>query len=115
MTSKKRNTEQRQPVVKSLKLTKVPKPIQHTRSWQLFIAFNLFPFIGYHGSSSSIKCHVYHPVGGRHTPVVCDERREPHTSHYPSNKNTNQQTTHTSHYPSRLVEIFKATMKYRFF
>ena len=34
-----------------------------------------------------------------HTPVLCNEHREPHTSHYPSNKNTNQQTTHTSHYP----------------
>ena len=39
----------------------------------------------YHGSSSSIKCHVYHHVvGRRHTPVVCNERREPHTSHNPS-------------------------------
>ena len=38
-----------------------------------------------------IKCHVFHHVGGkRHTPVVCNESREPHTSHY----------------PSRLVEIF---------
>ena len=46
---------------------------------------------------SSIKCHVYHHVGGRrHTRVVCDESREPHTSRYPSNKKNNQQTTHTS-------------------
>ena len=38
-----------------------------------------------YGSSSSIKFHVYHHVGGRrHTPVVCNESREPHTSHYPS-------------------------------
>ena len=43
--------------------------------------------IRYHGSSSSIKCHVYHHFGGRrHTPVVCNESREPHTSHYTSNK-----------------------------
>ena len=72
----------------------------------------IFPSIGYHGSSSSIKCHVYHHVGGRrHTPMVCNERREPHTSHYPSNKNTNtKQTTHTSHYRSRLAEILKAAM-----
>ena len=49
--------------------------------------------------------HVYHHVGGRrHTPVVCNEHREPHTSHYPSRpeqKNNNQQTTQTSHYRSR--------------
>ena len=40
-----------------------------------FISF--FSSIRYHGSSSSIKCHVYHHVGGggrRHTPVVCNER-----------------------------------------
>ena len=58
--------------------------------------------IRYHRSSSSIKCHVYHHVGGRrHTPVVCNEKREPHTSHYtsrPVTKKNNQQTTQTSHY-----------------
>ena len=44
-----------------------------------------FSSIRSHGSSSSIKCHVYHHVGGRrHTPVVCNESREPHTSHYTS-------------------------------
>ena len=56
-----------------------------------------FSSIRYHGSSSSIKCHLYPHVGGgeekTHTRGV---QREPHTSHYPSNKNTNQQTTHTS-------------------
>ena len=30
---------------------------------------------------------MYHHVGGRrHTPVICNESREPHTSHYPSSK-----------------------------
>ena len=44
-----------------------------------------FSSIRYHGPSSSIKCHVYHLIGGRrHTRVVCNESREPHTSHYPS-------------------------------
>ena len=45
----------------------------------------------------------------RHTHVVCNERREPHTSHYPSRpvtKNNHQQTTYTSHYRSRPVEAF---------
>ena len=48
-------------------------------------------------------------LGERHTPVVCNESREPHTSHYPSRpvpKRNNQQTTHTSHYPTRVVENF---------
>ena len=52
-------------------------------------------------------CH--HDGGRRHLPVVCNERREPHTSHYPSRqvtKNNNQQFTHTSHYRSRPVEVF---------
>ena len=45
----------------------------------------IFFSIRYHGSSSPIKCQVYHHVGGRrHTPVVCNESREPHTSHYTS-------------------------------
>ena len=72
------------------------------------IPVDFFSFsIRYHGSSSSINCHVYHYVEvRRHAPVVCNERREPHTSHYPSNKNNKQQTTHTSHYRSRLVEFF---------
>ena len=42
--------------------------------------------------------------GRRHTPIVCNESMEPHTSHYPSppvTKKNNQQTTHSSHYPSR--------------
>ena len=44
-----------------------------------------FSSIRYHGSSSSIKCHVYHHFERRrHLPVVCNERREPHTSHYPN-------------------------------
>ena len=66
--------------------------------------------IRYHGSPSSIKCHVYHHVRGRrHTPAVCNRSREPHTSHYPSRPVTtknNQQTTHTSHYHSRQVDFF---------
>ena len=57
---------------------------------------------------SSAMCII---VGGRtHTPVVCNESREPHTSHYPSGtvtKRNNQQLTHTSHYPSLPVDIFK--------
>ena len=51
----------------------------------------IFSSIRYHGSSSSIKCNVYHHVGGgfrRHTPVVCNETREPHTRHYPSRPET---------------------------
>ena len=32
---------------------------------------------------------MYHHVGGRrHTPLVCNERREPYTSHYPSRQVT---------------------------
>ena len=50
----------------------------------------IFFSIRYHGSSSSIKCHVYHHVRGRHTPVVRNESRGPHISHYTSNKNTNK-------------------------
>ena len=49
--------------------------------WVPKVVFFLFR---YHGSSSSIKYHVYHHVGGRHTPAVCNESREAHTSHYPS-------------------------------
>ena len=72
--------------------------------------------IRYNGSSSTIKCRVYHHVGGEDTHVVCNESREPHTSHYPSNKKNNQQTTHTSHYPSRTVEFsFKKLQRYRGF
>ena len=45
----------------------------------------LFSTIGYHASSSSIKFHMFHHVEGRrHTPVVCNERRKPHTNHYPN-------------------------------
>ena len=35
----------------------------------------------------------------RHTPVVCNESRKPHTSHFPSRPvaKRNQQTTHTKH------------------
>ena len=40
-----------------------------------------FSSIRYHGSSS-IKCHVYHHVGGRrHTPVVCNESRQQYQPH----------------------------------
>ena len=64
------------------------------------ISIYFFSSIRYHGSSSSIKCHVYHHVGGRrHTPLVCNESREPHTSHYtsrPITKKNNQQTESTS-------------------
>ena len=52
--------------------------------------------------------------GRRHTPVVCNESKEPHTSHYLSRsvaKRNNQQTTHTSHYRSRPAEFsFEAAM-----
>ena len=51
-----------------------------------------------------------HVGGRRHTPVVCNESGEPHTSHYPTRpvtRRNNQQITHTSHYLSRPVEIFK--------
>ena len=86
--------------------------------WNQFVE-NLFSSIRYHGFSSSTKCHVYHHVGGRrHTPVVCNERREPHTSHYPSRpvtKNNNQQITHTSHYRSRPLECFWKLQLYRGF
>ena len=45
--------------------------------------FKFTPSIRYHGSSSSIKYHVYHHVGGRrHTPMVCNDGRKPHTSNY---------------------------------
>ena len=51
---------------------------------------------------------MYHHVGKRkHTPVVCNESREPHTSHNPNrprNKKNSQQTTHTSQYLSWPVE-----------
>ena len=58
------------------------------------IPFFYLNSIRYHGSSSSIKCHVYHHVGGRrHTPVVCNESREPHTSHYTSRPVTNKPRT----------------------
>ena len=74
-----------------------------------FISSIHFFTIRYHGSSSSIKCHVCHHVGGRrHTPVVYDDSRKPHTSHFSSRPvatKTNQHITHTSHYPSRPVEI----------
>ena len=75
-----------------------------------------FSSIRYHGSSSSIKCHVNSHVGGggiEDTPVVCNESRGPHTSHYPSRQVTknNQQTTHTSHYPSRPVEFLNTEAK----
>ena len=55
-----------------------------------FIFFSFFPLsIRYHGSSSSIKCHVYHHVGGRrHTPVVCNERRKPIPVTIPVTKKT---------------------------
>ena len=77
-----------------------------------------FSSIRYHGSSSSIKCHVYHHVERRrHTPVVCNESREPHASHNPSRpvaKRNNQQTTHTSHYRSPPVKFsFKGAMTWR--
>ena len=80
-------------------------------------AFNFSQFffsIRYHGSSSSIKCHVYHHVGGRrHTPVVCNEKREPHTSHYTSRPVTKKkQPTNYSNQPlcSRPVKFFLFTV-----
>ena len=39
---------------------------------------------------SSVMCII---MGGRHTPVVCNESREPHVSHYPrpaTKKTTNK-------------------------
>ena len=55
-----------------------------------------FSSIRYHGSSSSIKCNVYHHVGeGRHTPVVFDKSRGPHASHYPSTPVTNKNTNYS--------------------
>ena len=50
---------------------------------------------------SSAMCHH---VEGRHTPVVCYERRKTHTSYYlnrpvATKKQNDQQTTHNSHYP----------------
>ena len=77
--------------------------------------FTLFSSIRYHGSSSSIKFRVYHHVGGRRlTPVVCNESREPHTSHYPSRPVTKKkQPTNYSYQPlcSRPVEFSKAVIK----
>ena len=72
--------------------------LQHIldRTPLVFKSFStFFSSIIYHGSSSSIKCHVYHHVGGRRdTPVVCNESWDPHTSHYTSSKK--KQTTHTN-------------------
>ena len=62
-------------------------PGQATKNLRNLIMQPFFSSIRYHGSSSSIKCHVYHHVGGgerRHTPVVWNESRETHTSHYTS-------------------------------
>ena len=93
----------------------IPKAL----NFQSFFIF-LFRKIRYHGPSSSIKCHVCHHVGWRrHTLVVCNEKRKPNTSHYPSKQVTTkniQPATHTSHYLSRLVETSfkKAAMIYRF-
>ena len=74
-------------------LASFDSPIDCQSLYQFF-----FLLLRYHRSSSSIKCHVYLHVGGRrHTPVVCNEKREPHTSHYTSRtitKKNNQQTTH---------------------
>ena len=46
--------------------------------------------------------------GRRHTPVVCNESREPHTSHYTSRPVTKTQPTNYSNQPlcSRPVEFF---------
>ena len=63
------------------------KPLRSRTIRELMLKYKIFfsSSIRYHGSSSSIKCHVYHHVGGRrYTPVVCNESREPHTSHYTS-------------------------------
>ena len=69
---------------------------------------NSFFSIRYHGSSSSIKCHVYHHVGGRrHTPVVCNESREPHTSHYPSRPVTQKQPTNYSYQTEKWKRLFR--------
>ena len=44
------------------KFGKVGKTVVH-----IFFSLSLFSSIRYHGSSSSIKCHVYHHVGGDDT------------------------------------------------
>ena len=56
---------------------------------------------------NQVPCESCWGGGIEDTPVVCNESRGPHTSHYPSRQVTknNQQTTHTSHYPSRPVEF----------
>ena len=97
-----------QPVYWYSKKITVQNPPQTQQKLQIIT--NFFSSIRYHGSSSSIKCHVYHHVGGRrHTPVVCNESRGPHTSHYTSRPFTKKkQPTDYSNQPlcSRPVEIF---------
>ena len=63
--------------------------------------------IRYHGSSSSVKFHVYHHVGGEDThPWSATKVGDPIQATIPVTKRNNQQTTHTRHYPSRPAEIF---------
>ena len=63
----------------------------------VIIFFSAYFSIRYHGSWSSIKCHVYHHVGGKRHTRVCNENKEPHTSHYPSNQK--KQPTNYSYQP----------------
>ena len=74
---------------KRMSLDKVAKANQDTETLLalgVFKPYNspseLFFTIRYHESSSSTKFHVCHHVGQK-TPVVCNKKRKPHTSHYP--------------------------------
>ena len=60
----------------------------------------IFSYIRYHGSSSSIKCNVYHHVGGGDDtyPWSATNVRNPILATIPVTKKNNQQTTETSHY-----------------
>ena len=72
-----------------------------------YFSHSFFSTIRYNGSSSSIKCHGYHHVGGkRHIPVVCNESKEPHTSHYPS-RPVSKKTTNKLLTPATIpVELY---------
>ena len=88
----------------------IHKSIFGIRSYQVSnyvvrVLSNIWPplySIRYHGSSSSLKCHVYHLVGGRNThpwsatkvgnPIPATNTSRPET------KKNNQQTTQPSHY-----------------
>ena len=81
----------------------------------------LFFTIRYHGSSSSIKCHVYHHIGGKDThPRSATKGKKPYTSHYPSRSVTTKKTTNKPLIPAtipidRQKQILKkAAMIYKF-